>query len=75
MLQKKLTKVGNSYALILDKPLMDLAGISAQESVVVYSTGHGLVVAPAPAPVRDFEAAKARVFDRHGEVLKRLADK
>ncbi|MBS1783866.1 MAG: hypothetical protein JST24_00400 [Acidobacteria bacterium] len=75
MLQKKLTKVGNSYALILDKPLMDLAGISAQEEVVVYSTGHGLVIAPAPAPVRDFVSAKDRVFKRHGEVLKRLADK
>jgi len=75
MLQKKLTKVGNSYALILDKPLMDLAGISAQEEVVVYSTGHGLVIAPAPAPVRDFTSAKDRVFKRHGEVLKRLADK
>ncbi|HZU52335.1 MAG TPA: hypothetical protein VFF77_00445 [Holophagaceae bacterium] len=75
MLQKKLTKVGNSYALILDKPLMDLAGISAQEEVVVYSTGHGLVIAPAPAPVRDFKAAKERVFARHGEALKRLADK
>jgi antitoxin component of MazEF toxin-antitoxin module len=35
MLQKKLTKVGNSYALILDKPLMDMAGISANEPVVV----------------------------------------
>lgn len=75
MLQKKLTKVGNSYALILDKPLMDLAGISAQEEVVVYSTGHGLVIAPAPAPVRDFASAKERVFKRHGEVLKRLAGK
>ena len=75
MLQKKLTKVGNSYALILDKPLMDLAGISAQEAVVVYSTGHGLVVAPAPTPVRSFEEAKERVFARHGEVLKRLADR
>jgi antitoxin component of MazEF toxin-antitoxin module len=74
MLQKKLTKVGNSYALILDKPLMDLAGISANEPVVVYSTGHGLVVTAAPQG-RDvaFKAAKEHVFKRHGEVLKRLA--
>ena len=73
MLQKKLTKVGNSYALILDKPLMDLAGLSANEPVVVYSTGHGLVVAPASSPVRNFESAKDRVLARHGEVLKRLS--
>lgn len=73
MLQKKLTKVGNSYALILDKPLMDMAGLSPQEPVVVYSTGHGLVVAPAASPVRDFEDAMNRVLDRHAEVMKRLA--
>ena len=75
MLQKKLTKVGNSYALILDKPLMDLAGLSANEPVVVYSTGHGLVVASASDGVRDFEAAKAHVFKHHDGLLKRLADK
>ena len=73
MLQKKLTKVGNSYALIIDKPLMDLAGLSANEPVVVYSTGHGLVVASASSPVRNFESAKDRVLARHGEVLKRLS--
>ncbi len=74
MLQKKLTKVGNSYALILDKPLMDLAGLSANEPVVVYSTGHGLVVAPVPSPVRGFDEAEDRVFAKHGGVLKRLAE-
>jgi hypothetical protein len=53
---------------------MDLAGISVNEPVVVYSTGHGLVVSPAPKD-RDeaFEAAKARVRGRHSEVLRRLA--
>ena len=73
MLQKKLTKVGNSYALILDKPLMDMAGISANEPVAVYSDGHGLVVVPVSGRVRDFEAAKAFVFEHHDGLLKRLA--
>ena len=74
MLQKKLTKVGNSYALILDKPLMDLAGLSANEPVVVYSTGHGLVIAPASEAVRDFAGAKAHVFSHHDGLMKRLAN-
>lgn len=75
MLQKKLTKVGNSYALILDKPLMDMAGLSVHDPVVVYSTGHGLVVAPAHEGARDFAAAKAHVFKHHDGLMKRLADK
>lgn len=73
MLQKKLTKVGNSYALILDKPLMDMAGISVNEPVSVYSDGHGLVVVPASKRVRDFEAAKEFLFEEHDGLLKRLA--
>jgi antitoxin component of MazEF toxin-antitoxin module len=73
MIKKKLTKVGNSYALILDKPLMELAGLTANEPVVVYSSGHGLVVAPASSALRSFESAKERVLARHGEVLRRLS--
>lgn len=73
VIKKKLTKVGNSYALIIDKPLMDLAGLSANEPVMVYSSGHGLVVAPLSSPVRSFESAKDRVLARHGEVLRRLS--
>ncbi len=73
MLQKKLTKVGNSYALILDKPLMDMAGISVNEPVAVYSDGHGLVVVPVSGMVRDFDGAKAHVFEHHEDLLRRLA--
>lgn len=74
MLEKRLTKVGNSWALVLDKPLMDLAGLSPDQSVEIRSNGNGLVITPAgggqdPA----FLEAKARVTEKHKELFKRLA--
>lgn len=74
MLEKRLTKVGNSWAVVLDKPLMDLAGLSPDQPVVIRSNGHGLVITASggdqdPA----FLEAKARVSSRHQELFRRLA--
>jgi antitoxin component of MazEF toxin-antitoxin module len=74
MLEKRLTKVGNSWAVVLDKPLMDLAGLSPDQPVEIRSNGHGLVITASggdqdPA----FLEAKARVSARHQELFRRLA--
>ena len=74
MLEKRLTKVGNSWAVVLDKPLMDLAGLSPDQPVEIRSNGHGLVITASggdqdPA----FLEAKARVSTRHQELFRRLA--
>ena len=74
MLEKRLTKVGNSWAVVLDKPLMDLAGLSPDHPVEIRSNGHGLVIT-ASGGDRDpaFLEAKARVTARHQELFRRLA--
>jgi antitoxin MazE len=74
VLEKRLTKVGNSWAVVLDKPLMDLAGLSPDQPVEIRSNGHGLVIS-ASAGGQDpaFLEAKASVLDRHQELFKRLA--
>jgi antitoxin component of MazEF toxin-antitoxin module len=74
MLEKRLTKVGNSWALVLDKPLMDLAGLSPDQPVEIRSNGNGLVITTSggdqdPA----FLEAKAKVLARHKELFRRLA--
>ena len=74
MLEKRLTKVGNSWALVLDKPLMDLAGLSPDQPVEIRSNGNGLVITTAGGD-RDsaFLEAKAKVLARHEELFRRLA--
>jgi antitoxin component of MazEF toxin-antitoxin module len=71
---KKLTKHGNSLALIIDRPILDLLGIDADTPLQITTDGRGLKVAPAVDDERAtrFEQALARGNTKYGEVLRRL---
>src|SRR2546425_7981777 len=47
-MRKKLTRTGNSLALVLDKPLLDRLGIDADTPLDVSTDGQVLVISPAP---------------------------
>jgi antitoxin component of MazEF toxin-antitoxin module len=72
---KKLTKHGNSLALVIDRPVLDLLKIDHDTPLDISTDGELLVV----APVRDakrrkkFEAALESANRRYGRALKRLA--
>jgi len=51
-MRKKLTKTGNSLALILDKPLLDRAGIDA-DTVLEVSTDGDVIVGDVTFTIRD----------------------
>lgn len=73
---KTLRRVGNSNALLLDKPIMELLGMSEGSQVNLTVTNGALVVTPVnPAPVTPdkFQASLDRVVAEWGDVLERLA--
>ncbi len=73
---KKLTKTGNSLALVLDKPLLDLAGIDADTPLEVSTDGHVIVISPVRNKRRTTRL-KQLVEEAHrqyGGVFKRLAE-
>ena len=73
---KKLTKTGNSLALVLDKPLLDQAKIDADTPLEVSTDGDVIVI----SPVRDrrrtsrLKRIVAEADRQYGGVFKRLAD-
>lgn len=75
-MQKKLTKHGNSLALVIDRPVLDLLKIDADTALEITTDGQVLVV----TPVRDeeraerFRGAVDRANKRYGRMLKRLAE-
>ena len=73
---KKLTRHGNSWALVLDKPVLELLKIDPQGTVELTTDGQTLIVAPARDSARKtkFEAALKETNRRYGRALKRLAD-
>jgi antitoxin component of MazEF toxin-antitoxin module len=71
---KKLTKHGNSYALVIDKPIMDILKITPNTPLSISTDGTCLVVAPSKPPRRrKFKRALDKVNREWHDVLARLA--
>lgn len=72
---KRLTKHGNSLALVIDRGVLNLLEIDADTPLNISTDGKCLVVSPVRDPARQkkFRAALARVNKRYGKALKQLA--
>lgn len=73
---KKLSKHGNSLALVIDRPILELLGIDERTPLHVSTDGRALVIAPAPTQHRrkQFRQALTACNEQYGEALKRLAE-
>lgn len=73
---KKLTKHGNSLALVIDRPILDLLKIERETPLDVSTDGKQLIVAPATPSVRrkKFDAAQQWAHNRYGKAFRKLAE-
>ena len=73
---KTLTKHGNSYALVIDKPILELLNIRPDSPLEVTTDGTVLTIRPVSEAGRGSRLAKslAKVNARHGKALKKLAE-
>jgi len=73
---KKLTRHGNSLALVIDKAILELLDIDADTPLKITTNGRELVIIPTrdDAVDDDFEAALQRANDKYARMLKRLAE-
>lgn len=73
---KKLTKHGNSYALVIDKPILELLQATPETPFEIISDGRSLVLTPVrdPKEEKKFEDAVAMVHKRFGRAMKKLAE-
>ncbi len=73
---KTLTKHGNSMALVIEKPILDLLGADAKTSFDITTDGEALVLTPVRKKARgkDFQNALSRVNMRYSKAMKRLAE-
>ena len=75
MMVKTLTKHGNSYALVIDKPVLELLKITPETPLEITTDGQTLVL----SPIRDakrkakFNKALKGANRKFGRALKNLA--
>jgi len=73
---KMLTKHGNSLALVIEKPILDLLGANTKTSFDVTTDGQALVLTPVHDEARSkaFKKALSSVNKKYPKALKRLAE-
>ncbi len=73
---KNLTKHGNSLALVIEKPVLELLGSDAETPFEVTTDGQVLILSPVKDVRRreEFRAALEKVNARYPRALKKLAE-
>jgi antitoxin component of MazEF toxin-antitoxin module len=72
---KKLVSHGNSAALIIDKPILDILNVDMTTPLEIATDGKSLIISPVESEKRGkrFNAALKKVNKAHHRTLKKLA--
>jgi antitoxin MazE len=73
---KTLTKHGNSYALVIDKPVLELLKITPETPLEITTDGRTLVLSPVRDDERQerFQRALEETNGKFGGALRKLAE-
>lgn len=73
-MQKKLSNIGNSLGLIIEKPILELLQIDGDTLLEISTDGEALIIRPVRTSraVR-VRAAAERTADRHADAFEKLA--
>ncbi|TAL17109.1 AbrB/MazE/SpoVT family DNA-binding domain-containing protein [bacterium] len=73
---KTLTKHGNSLAIVIEKPILELLGADSETPFDITTDGQVLILTPLTAPDRhaDFKSALDKVNARYPKALKKLSE-
>lgn len=75
-MQKTLIKHGNSLALVIDKPILEMLQITPDTKLELTTNGDAILVTPVRDTKRQarLRAALAKINDQFGDDLKKLAE-
>ena len=73
---KTLSSHGNSAALIIDKPILELLEITLSTPLKIITDGKSLIISPVTDGDREerFQTALNKVNLNHGETLRKLGE-
>jgi len=75
MMVKKLSAVGNSLGIIIERPILELLDITKDTPLEIKTDGDALIIRPVrKAPLMDRALASAdRLMDAHEKTYRKLA--
>ncbi|HEX8704295.1 MAG TPA: AbrB/MazE/SpoVT family DNA-binding domain-containing protein [Myxococcaceae bacterium] len=73
-MKKKLTPIGNSLGLVIEKPILELLGIDRDTDLEVLTDGERLVIEPVRQSRKErVSQAIEKVLSKHEETMRKLA--
>ncbi len=75
-MRKTLCKHGNSYALVIDKPILEMLNIEPETPLEITTDGYSLRIAPTDADAKAEKLAKARqaMHAQYAGTFRKLAE-
>ena len=73
---KKLIRHGNSFALVIDKPIMEMLNITNETSFEISTDGRNIILSPQTELTQEIDILHSleKINKKYGEVLKRLSE-
>jgi antitoxin MazE len=72
-LAKKLTALGNSYGVVIDKPILELLGITRDTELEIKTDDGRRIIIEPRSHRHAIEEAHARSVKNHGATFRKLA--
>ena len=70
---KRLQAIGNSAGIIIDKPILDLLGITQDTELDLKTDGESLIITPVRDRAKRVAKVQARVLAKHDRTFRKLA--
>lgn len=72
-MRKKLSAVGNSLGVVIEKPILELLDIDRETELEMTTDGQRLIIEPVRRRRKRVLASAKKVMDAHDETFRKLA--
>jgi antitoxin component of MazEF toxin-antitoxin module len=72
-MRKKLSAIGNSLGVVIEKPILELLDIDRDTELEMTTDGQRLIIEPVRARKRRVLASAKKVMSAHDETFRKLA--
>lgn len=72
-MKKKLSAIGNSLGIIIEKPILELLDIDRETELEMTTDGQRLIIEPVRRRKKRVLASAKKIMDAHDQTLRKLA--
>lgn len=72
-MRKKLSAVGNSYGLVIEKPILELLKIDRETDLEITTDGMRLIIEPIRTAQKTLKSSADKIMKKHDSTFKKLA--